>query len=179
MGIYIYICSLPPRSIPFLSGIPTFDPEGPTTNKFSPCGTLRVLTGLPVKMFWTSTSLISRGKWMKNGYHGNPQPWFLGVISYNPYIGGFKTFIFHGFGVQGYLAFQLSLRGHILECMKHVALQLQESKAVWQFPNFPSHTSLLNLPTHKMFDSWSVNTWLVKKLFSPHLQMSNKGKHFL
>ena len=31
--------------------------------------------------------------------HGNPKPSFLGVI--NPYIQGFKTFIFHGFGVQG------------------------------------------------------------------------------
>ena len=32
-------------------------------------------------------------------FHGNPQPSFLGVISYNPYIGGLKTFMFHGFGV--------------------------------------------------------------------------------
>ena len=31
-------------------------------------------------------------------YHGNPQPSFLGVITH---ILRFKTFIFHGFGVQG------------------------------------------------------------------------------
>ena len=38
----------------------------------------------------------SRGRM---GYHGNPQPSFLGVIS--PIYWGCKTFIFHGFGVQG------------------------------------------------------------------------------
>ena len=31
-------------------------------------------------------------------HHGNPQPSFLGVITHNL---GCKTFIFHGFGVQG------------------------------------------------------------------------------
>ena len=31
--------------------------------------------------------------------HGNPKPSFLGVIS--PIYWGLKTFIFHGFGVQG------------------------------------------------------------------------------
>ena len=33
-------------------------------------------------------------------YHGNPKPSFLGCITH---ILGCKTFIFHGFGVQGYL----------------------------------------------------------------------------
>ena len=43
------------------------------------------------------------GESLNKPFHGNPKPSFLGVITYNPYIGGlkFKTFIFHGFGVQG------------------------------------------------------------------------------
>ena len=35
-----------------------------------------------------------------NPYHGNSKPSFLGVITH---FGGFKTCIFHGFGVQGYM----------------------------------------------------------------------------
>ena len=34
-----------------------------------------------------------------NLYDGNPKPWFLGLL---PIYWGFKTFTFHGFGVQGY-----------------------------------------------------------------------------
>ena len=43
--------------------------------------------------------------WTFLQYHGNPRFLrFLGVITYNPYFGSVKpsTFIFHGFGVQGY-----------------------------------------------------------------------------
>ena len=55
-------------AVPFVKpGIPTFDSEGPTTNKFSPC--LQLEQGFPWwRMFWKSTSHISRGKWMKYGY---------------------------------------------------------------------------------------------------------------
>ena len=42
--------------------------------------------------------------------HGNPQPSFLGVIS--PMYWGLKTFIFHGFGVQGMLIFQPAILGY-------------------------------------------------------------------
>ena len=38
------------------------------------------------------------GWWLTN-YHGNPKPSFLGVITHTL---GCKTFIFHGFGVEGY-----------------------------------------------------------------------------
>ena len=36
-------------------------------------------------------------------YHGNQQPSFLGAITHCHILGGRKTFIFHGFGVQGYM----------------------------------------------------------------------------
>ena len=35
---------------------------------------------------------------LDRNYHGNPKPSFLGGITH---ILGCKTFIFHGFGVQG------------------------------------------------------------------------------
>ena len=38
--------------------------------------------------------------WWKPSYHGNPKPSL--IWGYNPYFGVCKTFIFHGFGVQGY-----------------------------------------------------------------------------
>ena len=34
-------------------------------------------------------------------HHGNPQPSFLGVISYNPYIGGLKPSFFMVLGSKG------------------------------------------------------------------------------
>ena len=42
--------------------------------------------------------LLGRPLVLLFSYHGNPQPSFLGVITH---ILGVKTFIFHGFGVQG------------------------------------------------------------------------------
>ena len=61
---------------------------------------------------------------------------FLGVITYNPHIGGFKTFIFHGFGVQGYLAFQLSLRLDI--SLNAWNMSPSNSKNLKLYGNFPT-----------------------------------------
>ena len=40
-------------------------------------------------------------------HHGNPKPSFLGCITH---ILGCKTFIFHGFGVQGQFTFRILIK---------------------------------------------------------------------
>ena len=75
---------------------------------------------LPVRLAWwlaASRKVIHEVDWTWGDFqgdvamvcrffHGNPKPSFLGVITHILiYIGGlkhFKTFIFHGFGVQGF-----------------------------------------------------------------------------
>ena len=47
-----------------------------------------------VSEIWHKVSLDST-------LHGNPQPSFLGVITYNPYIGGLKPSFFMVLGSKG------------------------------------------------------------------------------
>ena len=47
---------------------------------------------------------LRRQIFQNTDYHGNPKPSFLGVITH---ILGCKTFIFYGFGVQGYMIWVL------------------------------------------------------------------------
>ena len=44
---------------------------------------------------------------------------FLGVISYNPYIGGSKPSFLHGFGVQGQLVVEPTHLKHMLVKLDH------------------------------------------------------------
>ena len=59
---------------------------------------------LPEEMiqFWRFAYVFQMGG-STTDYHGNPQPSFFAVITH--ILGGGKTFIFHGFGVQGLASF--------------------------------------------------------------------------
>ena len=66
--------------------------------------TCRKLLGLRSRADRTACVLFSQlGNWrcIKIICHGNPQPSFLGVISYNPYIGGLKPSFFMVLGSKG------------------------------------------------------------------------------
>ena len=58
-----------------------------------------MIQGLPLNLENCLAILAVDLKFSRISHHGNPQPVFLRVITH------IKTFLFHGFGVQGHASF--------------------------------------------------------------------------